>query len=118
VDIYFDNVGGVILEAALGRLNRQGRIVLCGATSQYDTASPPAGPSNYLCLLECGGRMQGFMASHYLPRFEEAVAYLSSAIADGRLVYTEHFTDGLQSAPGALMQVLRGDLMGRLMVRL
>lgn len=117
IDIYFDNAGGAMLEAALGCLNRGGRIVLCGATATYDSAERPSGPSNYLRLLERGGRMEGFMASQFLPRFGEAHAFLEAALADGRLRYHETIVDGLSHAPDALVKVLRGEVMGRLLVR-
>lgn len=117
VDVYFDNVGGALLEAALGRLRRGGRVVLCGATSMYD-APTAGGPANYLCLLEQGARMEGFMASHFSTRFDEAIAYLSQAIAHGRLFYHEEIVDGLEHAPEALRRVLSGEVMGRMVVRL
>jgi len=117
IDVYFDNVGGETLEAVLWRLNRAGRIVLCGATASYD-GTPPTGPANYLCLLEQGGRMEGFMASQFLDRFPEAIGFLAEAIADGRLVYREEFTEGLATAPSALVRVLQGNTMGRMMTRL
>ena len=118
VDVYFDNAGGDLLEAALGSLNRGGRIVLCGATANYDSAEVPRGPSNYLCLLEQGGRMEGFMASQFQARFGEAVAFLEAATAEGRLHFQEHFVEGLAQAPASLLQVLHGEVIGRLLVRL
>jgi len=117
IDIYFDNAGGDLLEAALARLNRGGRVVLCGATASYDSAEPPKGPSNYLCLLEQGARMEGFMASQFLPQFGEVVAFLEAAFGQGRLHFQEHTVDGLASAPGALVRVMSGSITGRLLVR-
>lgn len=118
VDVYFDNVGGEMLEAALHRLNAGGRVVICGATSQYDLAAPPRGPANYLCLMEQGARMEGFLASQFANRFPEAISYLKDKRATGGLLFEETWMTGLESAAAALLKVLRGDVLGRMLVRL
>lgn len=118
IDIFFDNVGGPVLETALGLLKRNGRVVICGATAQYDI--PPEeihGPANYLALLETGGTMQGFMASHYLSYFPEGLAYLRERILDGRLVYREEIRKGLDKAPEALTTIFNGQAFGRVLVK-
>jgi NADPH-dependent curcumin reductase CurA len=116
VDVFFDTTGGPVLEAALARLARGGRVVICGATAQYDAAEGPRGPANYLCLLEQGARMEGFVASHYAGRFAEAVEVLGNLAASGQVQFQETVAPGLDAAPGALRAVLDGAVAGRMLV--
>jgi NADPH-dependent curcumin reductase CurA len=119
VDVYFDNVGGPQLEAAIGALNRGGRIALCGAVSQYNATEPAPGPRNLGLLVGKRGRMRGFIVSDHAasePAFREEVGGL---LADGRLVLAESVVEGgIEAAPRAFVEMLRGDHLGKVVVRL
>lgn len=116
VDVFFDTTGGAVLEAALTRLARGARVVLCGATAQYDDPEGPRGPANYLCLLEQGARMEGFVASQFADRFPEAVDAIGPLLASGKIVAPVTVVEGLHEAPAALRRVLDGGVIGRLVV--
>lgn len=122
VDVYFDNVGGSILDAALAKLNFKGRVVLCGAISQYNEPSGKnntvQGPTNYLSLLVNRARMEGFIVFDYKPRFAEATMQLIEWISKGQLKYSEQFAQGLENAPDALLQLFRGDNTGKLILKI
>jgi NADPH-dependent curcumin reductase CurA len=118
IDLYFDNVGGPILERALGLLRVHGRVVCCGVVSQYDTATPAAGPRGVPGLLVTKRlRMEGFLVSDFLSEWSRATAELGSWLASGELRALEEVIDGLEAAPSALVGMLRGDNVGKLMVR-
>jgi NADPH-dependent curcumin reductase CurA len=118
VDVYFDNVGGPVLEAALFAMRPRGRIVCCGAVSQYDTGSPEPGPRGVPGLLVVKRlRMEGFIVMDFYARRREAEDVLAGWIADGRLVIREDVVEGLERAPQALIGLLRGDNMGKRLVR-
>jgi NADPH-dependent curcumin reductase CurA len=116
VDLYFDNVGGRMLDAALVNLRADGRVVLCGRISQV-AADPPYGIRNLSQLLARRGRMQGFQVFRYHDRYEEARAWLAARHSEGRLRQRLHILDGLHSAPGALGMLFRGENTGKLVVR-
>jgi NADPH-dependent curcumin reductase CurA len=116
IDLYFDNVGGPILDACLGRLALRGRVVLCGAISRYNDAAPGPGPSNYINLLVRRGRMEGFIILDYFHRFSEAQPVLAGWIADGRLKHSEHVVEGLDRAVEALNMLFSGANTGKLLV--
>jgi NADPH-dependent curcumin reductase CurA len=119
VDVYFDNVGGPQLEAAIGALNRGGRIALCGSVSQYNATEPAPGPRNLGLLVGKRGRMRGFIVSDHAasaPAFREEVGGL---LADGRLVLAESVVEGgIEAAPRAFVEMLRGEHLGKVVVRL
>jgi NADPH-dependent curcumin reductase len=117
LDVFFDNVGGEILEAALGNLARHARIVLCGAISNYN-ADVPAGPRNYMNLLVRRSRMEGFVVFDYFPRTEEAMAELVPMVTDGTLRHREDIRDGLENAPDALVDLYTGANKGKLLVKI
>lgn len=118
VDVYFDNTGGDILEAALFRMNQGGRIVCCGAVSQYDTGTPQPGPRGVPGLLVTKRlRMQGFIVMDFAERLTEAEADLSKWAADGSLVVLEDVIEGLENAPAALIGLLAGENRGKRMVK-
>ena len=118
LDVYFDNVGGPVLEAALFSMRDRGRIVCCGAVSQYDTGSPGPGPRGIPGLLVVRRlRMEGFIVMDYYGRRREAEETLARFIADGRLKIREDIVEGLESAPRALVGLLNGDNLGKRMVR-
>src|SRR6478672_2206602 len=102
VDIYFDNVGGDILDEVLARLAMRARIVICGAISQYNNTEAVKGPRNYLSLLVHRARMQGMVVFDYTDRFPHAIAELSGYLRDGRLKSREDIVDGLEHFPEAL----------------
>ena len=118
IDVYFDNVGGPILEAALFQMRSGGRIVCCGAVSQYDTGSPEPGPRGVPGLLVVKRlRMEGFIVMDFYARRREAEDTLARLIAEGRLVIREDIVEGLERAPQALVGLLHGDNIGKRMVR-
>jgi len=119
IDVYFDNVGGDILEACLFRMNDRGRVVCCGAVSQYDTGAPGGGPRGVPGLLVVKRlRMEGVIVMDYYARRAEAEDALARWIADGQLRIQEDILDGLDQAPRALIGVLHGDNTGKRLVRL
>jgi NADPH-dependent curcumin reductase CurA len=118
IDVYFDNVGGPILDACLGRLNMNGRVVLCGAISVYNDHGRPPGPSNYLNLIQRCGRMEGFITFDSWDRFREISATLGEWVAAGELKWTAQYFDGLESAPDALNAMFTGANTGKIIVRL
>ncbi len=118
IDVYFDNVGGPILESALFRMAPGGRIVCCGAASQYDTSSPGPGPRGIPGLLVNNRvRMEGFLVFDYADRYDAARAELAGWVADGRLKPQVTSYDGLDAAPQAFVDLLAGATVGTTVVR-
>jgi NADPH-dependent curcumin reductase CurA len=117
IDLYFDNVGGPVLDACLGRLALRGRVVLCGAISGYNEVRRPPGPANYLNLITRRGRMEGFIILDYLDRFPEAQAEMAGWVAAGRVKHAEHVVEGLERAPEALNLLFTGGNTGKLIVK-
>ena len=117
LDVFFDNVGGEILEAALANLAWHARIVLCGAISNYN-ADVPHGPRNYMNLLVRRSRMEGFVVFDYFPRTDEAMADLVPMVMDGTLRHREDIRDGLEKAPEALVDLYTGANKGKLLVKI
>lgn len=118
VDIFFDNVGGDILEAALANLAMRARVVLCGAISQYNDTEPRPGPSNLMNLVVMRGRMEGFIIMDYLDRAEQAMNDLVGWVLGGQVKYEVDITDGLDNAPVALNRLFTGANHGKVMVKL
>jgi NADPH-dependent curcumin reductase CurA len=118
IDLYFDNVGGSILNDCLGKLALRGRVVLCGAISSYNSDGPPPGPSNYLTLLVNRGRMEGFIILDYLDRFPGAQMEMAGWIAEGKITSSEHIVEGLENAPDALNLLFSGGNTGKVIVAL
>lgn len=117
IDLYFDNVGGTILNACLARLALRGRVVLCGAISSYNDRERVAGPSNYSALIIRRGRMEGFIILDYFDRFPQAQAEMAGWLAAGKVKAAEHIVEGLQHAPDALNLLFTGGNTGKVMVR-
>ena len=117
VDIYFDNVGGEILDTVLARINRKARIVICGAISQYNNTTPVQGPKNYLSLLVNRARMEGIVVFDYTERFPQAVAELARYLKDGRMKSREDVVTGLQTFPEALLKLFSGENFGKLVLQ-
>jgi NADPH-dependent curcumin reductase CurA len=117
VDVYFDNVGGPILDAVLGRLAHKARVVLCGVISSYLTGEHP-GPANYVNLLARSALMQGFNALEEWSRFDEAFAALRQWEAEGRLKHRETIFDGIEACVDALNGLFTGANIGKMLVKL
>ena len=118
VDVYFDNVGGRVLDIVLGRINQGGRVVLCGAIAAYNDTHKPPGPANYINLISRRASMQGFIALDHWGRFDEIMARLSQWVDDGELRHVEHYYDGLESSVDALNALFTGANVGKVIVRL
>lgn len=117
IDIYFDNVGGAVLDAALSCLALRARVVLCGSMSQYAAEGASAGPRNYRALLVKRARMEGFVLYDFGARYEQARADLARWLAEGALVAREEVMQGLQSFPQAMQRMLTGDKTGKLLIQ-
>jgi NADPH-dependent curcumin reductase CurA len=117
VDVYFDNVGGDILDAVLTRLNRKARIVICGAISQYNNTEAVKGPANYLSLLVNRARMEGIVVFDYADRFGPAVAELAGYLKEGRIKSREDVVSGIETFPEALLKLFRGENFGKLVLQ-
>ena len=116
--MYFDNTGGAILESALFRMNTHGRIVCCGAASQYDTATPQGGPRGVPGLLVNNRvRMEGFLVFDYVDRYAAGRVQIAEWITNGRLAPKVTDYDGLASAPQAFVDLLAGVTVGTTVVR-
>lgn len=118
IDIYFDNVGGETLDAALGLINPGARVVLCGATSQYEGDARWYGPRNYFNLVYKQATMQGFYIFNFQHRFEAAFSRLAALIRRGELSYAEDVLEGVEALPAALVRVLKGENFGTQLVNL
>jgi len=117
VDIYFDNVGGDILDDVLARLARGARIIICGAISQYNNTTPVQGPKNYLSLLVHRARMEGMVVFDYADRFPIAVAEMAGYLKDGRMKSKEDVVQGLETFPEALVKLFTGENFGKLVLQ-
>jgi NADPH-dependent curcumin reductase len=117
VDVYFDNVGGEILDAVLTRLARGARIVVCGAVSQYNATDGVRGPENYLSLLVARASMTGMVIFDYASRFGQAASELAGWMADGRLISREDVVEGgVETFPEALLKLFAGENIGKLVL--
>ncbi len=117
VDVYFDNVGGPLLDIALGLINQRARVAICGAISIYNAVEPPPGPANYLSLLVNRARMQGFIVFDYARRYGEAVGDISRWLEEGKIKARYDIVEGLKNAPRALLRLFDGSNRGKLIVR-
>jgi NADPH-dependent curcumin reductase CurA len=118
IDVYFDNVGGDHLEAAIGALRRRGRVALCGAISEYDASRPAPGPSNLFLAVANDLTLRGFRGSSHVSRTEEMTREIGAWLREGRIRCRQTIVDGLEHAPGALARLLRGDTTGKTVVRI
>jgi NADPH-dependent curcumin reductase CurA len=118
IDVYYDNVGGRILDASLANLALYGRVVICGAISAYNEAAAPPGPRNYHKLLVMRGRMQGFVVVDFMPRAAEAIAALSGWLREGKLKDQVDVVDGLENAPAAVARLFSGQNRGKQLVKI
>jgi len=119
VDIYFDNVGGDILDTVLARINKKARIVICGAISQYNNTTAVAGPKNYLSLLVNRARMEGIVVFDYADRYHLAIAEMAGYLKDGRMKSKEDVvTGGVAAFPDTLGKLFSGANFGKLVLKL
>ena len=117
VDVYFDNVGGDILDAVLTRINMKARIVICGAISQYNATSAVKGPANYLSLLVNRARMEGFVVMDHAAQFAAAGQEMAGWMAKGELKSKEDIVEGLETFPETLMKLFSGENFGKLVLK-
>ena len=117
VNVYFDNVGGEILDLVLAQLARKARVVLCGGISQYNNTGDVRGPKNYLSLLISSSRMEGFIVFNYRERYGEGIQALATWIAQGKLKAKEDIVEGLENFPEAFLKLFRGENFGKLLIK-
>ena len=116
IDVYFDNVGGDILDAALARLARHARVVICGAISQYNSTTGVRGPANYLSLLVNRASMTGMLVFDYADRYAEGMAAMGAWLAAGQVKAREDVVGGLDNFPEALLMLFKGANDGKLVL--
>jgi NADPH-dependent curcumin reductase CurA len=117
IDVYFDNVGGDILDACLAQINLRARIVICGAISQYNNTTPPKGPANYLSLLVNRARMQGMIVFDYADRYGIAAREMAGWMAAGQLKGREDIVEGIETFPQTLLKLFSGENNGKLVLK-
>lgn len=117
VDVYFDNVGGEILDTVLTRINVHARIVLCGAISQINETTLPPGPKNYIRLLARRARMEGFITLDYAKEWVDISSTIAQHVLDGDIQVYEEVVDGLEAIPNAFARLFRGEKVGKLVVK-
>ncbi len=117
IDVYFDNVGGDILDAVLTQIRRGARIVICGAISQYNNTTPIKGPSNYLSLLVNRATMRGMVVFDYAARYGQAACEMAGWMAAGKLKSREDIVPGLETFPDTLLKLFRGENLGKLVLK-
>ncbi|GAB49278.1 NADP-dependent oxidoreductase [Mobilicoccus pelagius] len=118
IDVYFDNVGGDHLEAAIDVLNPEGRVTLCGAIAQYNETEPPCAPRNLALAIGKRLRLQGFLVGPYFDKMGEYAEKMSAWLADGSVQFDETVREGLENAPQAFIDLLRGANTGKMVVKL
>ena len=117
VDIYFDNVGGDILDDVLAKITRKARIIICGAISQYNNTTAVQGPKNYLSLLVNRARMEGIVVFDYADRYHLAIAEMAGYLKDGRMKSKEDIVIGLDTFPETLLKLFKGENFGKLVLQ-
>jgi NADPH-dependent curcumin reductase len=118
INVFFDNVGGELLDIALDNLAPAGaRVAICGAISQYEDLNDVRGPKLYLRLAERNAMMKGFVVSHYAAQFPDAIAEISALLRDGKMTLPEHVVEGINHFPDALFMLYGGAHVGNLVVR-
>jgi NADPH-dependent curcumin reductase CurA len=117
IDVYFDNVGGPQLEAALSALRPFGRVVACGAISRYNDEQPEPGPRNLGFVVSKRLRIEGFIISDHFDRFADFLTEVGPWVRDGKLQYRETVLDGIENVPAAFAGLFRGDNTGKMLVR-
>ncbi|WFE67006.1 NADP-dependent oxidoreductase [Micromonospora sp. WMMD714] len=118
IDVYFDNVGGEHLEAAIGAMNLHGRAAICGMIAQYNSAEPPAAPRNLALVIGKRLTLRGFLVGDHGDLRDQFVTEVGGWLREGRLSYDETIVDGIENAPEAFLGLLRGENLGKMLVRL
>ena len=118
VDVFFDNVGGDILEAALNHINMKARVVLCGGISGYNATAPIPGPANLMNLVVMRARMEGFIVIDYMDRAGEAVQELLGWIQAGDLSYQVDVQEGFENIPDTLQRLFTGQNIGKQLLKI
>ncbi len=118
IDIYFDNVGGPLLEAVLFKINLNARIVICGAISNYASTDMPVGPRNLSSLIVNRARMEGFLVLDYLHRSDEAIQELSKWLMDGKIKHREDIQEGIENCPSTLNRLFTGQNIGKQILKI
>ena len=117
IDVYFDNVGGEILDAVLARIALRARIVLCGGISGYNEKEPPPGPRNLMNIVRQRARMEGLIVLDYAPRFAEATAQLAAWVRAGELAHREDVQEGIENAVRTFLRLFSGENLGKQLLR-
>ena len=117
IDVYFDNVGGDHLEAAIGALHTYGRVVACGSVSRYNDVEPSPGPRNMFMVVTKRLRIQGYIINDHWDRFPEFFERATEWVREGRLRHRETVVDGIDNAPRAFLGLLRGENIGKMLVK-
>ncbi|WP_018721551.1 NADP-dependent oxidoreductase [Salinispora fenicalii] len=117
IDVYFDNVGGEHLEAAIGAMRQNGRAAICGMIAQYNATEPPAAPRNLAMIISKRLTLRGFIVSDHGQLGEQFVQEVGGWLRDGKLSYDETIIDGIENAPAAFLGLLRGENLGKMLVR-
>ncbi len=118
IDVYFDNVGGDILDAALIFIRKNARIVICGAISQYNNKTAVQGPKNYMSLLVNRGSMKGMVVLDYVPKYSDAMKQMSQWMAEGKLKAKEDVYEGIENFRDTFYRLFNGDKMGKLVLKI
>jgi NADPH-dependent curcumin reductase CurA len=118
IDVYFDNVGGDHLEAAIGALNQDGRVAMCGAISQYNATEPPRGPRNLSLAIGKRLTLRGFIVRDHRHLMGDFVREVGTWLSEGRICYRETVVEGLENAPQAFIGLLNGENTGKMLVKL
>jgi NADPH-dependent curcumin reductase CurA len=118
IDLYFDNVGGEHLEAAIGALRRHGRVAMCGAISAYNATEPAPAPRNLPLAIGKRLTLRGFIVTDHAARLKDLIGEVAPLVRDGRIAFRETVVEGLENAPTAFQGLLRGDNVGKMLVRL
>jgi hypothetical protein len=116
IDIYFDNVGGPLLDEVLLQINERARILICGSIATYNAVQPPPGPRHLWQLLVKSARIEGFLIKTYVDRFAEGAAEMAGWIAQGRIKHREHIDRGLENAPQSFLKLFTGEHRGKLIL--
>lgn len=118
INIFFDNVGGDILQAALNHIAMNSRVILCGGISSYNEETPPPGPNNLMNLVITRSRMEGFIIIDYLHRVDEFMADMGQWLQEGRIVHLEDIQEGFENIPATLQRLFTGQNMGKQLLKI
>ena len=118
IDVYFDNVGGKITDAVIMLINFKARIAICGQISQYNLETPEMGPRLLSYLIVARAKIEGFLVTDYAPRFMEGLMQMGQWLKEGKLKYREQIVEGLENAPRAFLEMMRGANTGKQLVKI